>query len=251
MTQMEAIDILELLMEGIHPVTGEILPENVLSEPDVILAIRTAIRALLLSEENVGKKMEENNLPEQHVTKKGTLNAGRPWTAEDDQKLEELFKKQVSTDEICKILQRRTRGVTNRLIYLGLLCPEVNRYGYPVTPGMERVGMSWISEEDQLLRELFAQQKPLDEIAHALHRSERGIQFRMERLQLIDNAEDYPEAVKNNSRRDNEDLKKRYLSGQSVEDIAACYHIPENAVRARLFYMGLSKESPISVPKTK
>ena len=36
MTHRRAIDILELLMEGIHPVTGEILTENVLSEPDVI-----------------------------------------------------------------------------------------------------------------------------------------------------------------------------------------------------------------------
>lgn len=251
MTHRQAIDILELLMEGIHPVTGEILPENVLSEPDVIMAIRSAIRALRMAAVNERKMIEGNNLPEQRLTKKGTLDAGRPWTEEDDKRLKELYLRQVSIGEMCDSLQRRPRGVNNRLIFLGLVQPEVNRYGRPLTSGMERAGMPWFSEEDQKLRELFNQQKPLHEIANALHRSERSIEFRMERLQLIDNAEDYPESVRNRTRRDNEDLKQRYLSGQSVEDIAACYQIPEKSIRARLFYMGLSKESPISIAKTK
>ena len=46
MTHAEAIHILELLMEGIHPATGEILTEDIFSEPDVIFSIRIAIRAL-------------------------------------------------------------------------------------------------------------------------------------------------------------------------------------------------------------
>lgn len=251
MTHRQAIDILELLMEGINPVTGEILPENMLSEPDVILAIRSAIRALRVAAENERKAIEENDLCEQHFTKKGTRDAGRPWTAEDDQRLKKLYEKHVSIDDMCAILQRRPRGLNNRMIFLGLVQPEVNRYSRPLTPGMERAGMPWFSEEDQKLQELFNQQKPLREIATTLHRSERSIEFRMERLQLIDNAEDYPESVRNSTRRDNDDLRQRYLSGQSVEDIAACYQIPEKAIRARLFYMGLSMESPISIAKTK
>ena len=94
------------------------------------------------------------------------------------------------------------------------------------------------------LYEMFDQQRPLEEIAKALKRSERGIQFRMERLQLIDNAENYPETEEQTTRKDNEDLKKRYLSGQSIAEIAASYHISEKAVQARLFYLGLSSRKP-------
>ena len=111
--------------------------------------------------------------------------------------------------------------------------------------------MSWTAEEEQKLRDLFNQQQPIDEIARALHRSERSIRFRMERLQLIDNADSYPESPEQSTRRDNEDLKKRYLRGESIVDIAACYHISENAVRARLFYLGLSTQSPVSLPRIK
>ena len=248
MTHAETIEILELLMEGIHPVTGEILSKDVLSEPDVILAMRAAIRALRLIDDKQKNSLKDNHTAAQYQTKRNRMNAGRPWTSEDDKRLKELFQGQASTEEMCEILQRRPRGLNNRMVYLGLIQPEPNYAGNPAIPGMERAGMSWSHEEDQILRMMFDQQKPLGEIAQALHRSERSIQFRMERLQLIDNAENYPESSAHNTRKDNEDLKRRYLSGQSIADIAACYHMPEQAIRARLFYLGLSSQSPVSLP---
>lgn len=248
MKQTKAIEILELLMEGIHPVTGEILSDDdVLSEPDVILAMRAAVRALRFSAAEEKHGIQEISVSDQYLTKRNRLNAGRPWTPEDDRKLKELYQNNISLEEICSALQRRIRGVNNRLAFLGLIQPEVLQYK---TPGIERAGMSWTAEEEQKLRDLFNQQ-PIDKIARALHRSERSIQFRMERLQLIDNAENYPESPEQSTRKDNEDLKKRYLRGESIAEIAACYHATENAVRARLFYLGLSTQSPISLPRIK
>lgn len=249
MKQTEAIEILELLMEGIHPVTGEILSDDdVLSEPDVILAMRAAVRALHFSVVEGKGGIQEKNDSDQYLTKRNRLNAGRPWTPEDDRKLNELYRDNTSLEEICSILQRRIRGVNNRLAFLGLIQTERDPYR---TPGMERAGMSWTPEEDQKLLDLFNQQQPIDAIARALHRSERSIRFRMERLQLIDNADRYPESPEQSTRKDHEDIKRRYLRGESIVDIAACYHISENAVRARLFYLGLSTQSPVSLPNVK
>ena len=199
MKQAEAIEILELLMEGIHPATGEILSdEDVLSEPDVILAMRAAVRALRFSAAEEKRGIQEKSVSNQYLTKRNRLNAGRPWTPEDDKKLKELYQNNMSLEEICSVLQRRIRGVNNRLAFLGLIQPEVLQYK---TPGMERAGISWTVEEEQKLRDLFNQQQPINEIARALHRSERSIQFRMERLQLIDHADSYPESPEQSTRR--------------------------------------------------
>lgn len=246
MSKKNAIDILELLMEGIHPVTGEILPEDLLSDPDVIMALRTAIRALRLAVDDQGTNPEEENPEMEYLTKRNRLNAGRPWTPEDDQKLKELHERRTPLEKMCTLLQRRARGVSNRLDFLGLTQPESR----PLVLGLERAGKPWYPEEDQKLRELFDQQMPIDRIAKTMHRSERSIQFRLERLQLIDNAENYPERLGQTARIDNDDLKNRYIGGQSIADIAVCYHVTEAAIRARLFCLGLSRESPVPLPKT-
>ena len=249
MTYAEAIHILELLMEGIHPVTGKYLSEELFSEPDIIFSIRLAIRALRSEEKKQSPETEKEYSLENYCTKRNQLNAGRLWTPEDDKKLKELFQKQASIDEMCSALQRRPRGLNNRLEYLGMIPLKTNDDGKPVSFNMERAGKPWYPEEDQKLREMFDQQKPLEEMAKALKRSERGVQFRLERLQLIDHAGNYPETDEQTTRKDSEDLKKRYLSGQSIAEIAAAYHLSEKAILARLFYLGLSSRSPDLLPE--
>lgn len=125
MTHAEAIHILELLMEGIHPATGEILTGDIFSEPDVIFSIRMAIRALRLEEREYKIEHENKDDLGRYITKRNRLNAGRPWTPKDDQKLTELFQQQATVDEMCVALQRRHRGLTNRLEYLGLIPTEM------------------------------------------------------------------------------------------------------------------------------
>ena len=62
MNKLKAIDILKLLADGMHPVTGEQLEKNhVVNEPDVIRALNTAV-GTLLSEETKIKRQQD--LPE-------------------------------------------------------------------------------------------------------------------------------------------------------------------------------------------
>lgn len=47
MNNERAIEVLEMLLDGVHPVTGEILPEDgIHTEPDVIMALYKATEAL-------------------------------------------------------------------------------------------------------------------------------------------------------------------------------------------------------------
>ena len=46
-------------------------------------------------------------------------------------------------------------------------------------------------------------------------------------------------------------LREMFLSGKTVKELADYFGRPENSIRVRLFYMGLSKESPISVLRKK
>ena len=248
MNNERAIEVLEMLLDGIHPVTGEILSENgIHTEPDVIMALYKSVEALY---SETGGKIKAGSRQGQY-TKRGKLNAGRPWTEEDDQKLRQLFKNQVPVERMCVVLQRRPRGINNRLICLGLMQRTTDRYGNQIKPGLERVGTKWMPEEDARLREMFNDGKPIEEMMKTFHRSEKGIKYRLERLQLIEDAEKYPEETGTSSRFDNEDLRRRFLHGETVTQIAALYGQSEQAIRARLFYMGFGGSGPRVLPDRK
>ena len=80
------------------------------------------------------------------------------------------------------------------------------------------------------------------------HRTENGIKYRLEKLQLIDDAENYPEGSDTSSRTDNEDLRERFLRGETISQIASRYGRSEEAIRARLFYMGFGGSGPHLLP---
>ena len=107
MTEQDTASVLEQLLEGIDPETGEMLAaDHVCAEPTVIRALHTAIQAL-------GDSPYRN--------RNSRLNAGRPWSAEDDATLTTYYRNAMPLDEMCTRLQRRTRGIVNRLMVLGLL----------------------------------------------------------------------------------------------------------------------------------
>ena len=248
MNNERAIEVLEMLLDGVHPVTGEILPENgPYSEPEVIRALYKGIQAL--SRETKHEKSEA--MRSESNTKQGKLNAGRPWTKDDDQQLMELYKDQVPVEEICAVLQRRPRGINNRLVYLGLVQRTTDRFGNEIKPGFERVFTPWMPEEDVRLREMFSEGKTVEEMMQAFHRTKNGIKYRLERLQLIEDAENYPEETSASSRFDNEDLRRRFLHGETIGEIAEQYGQPEQAIRARLFYMGFGGSGPHVLPDRK
>ena len=248
MNNERAIEVLEMLLDGVHPVTGEILPEKgIHTEPDVIMALYKSVEAIY---SEAGGKFQARSTQGQY-TKRGKLNAGRPWSEEDDQELRKLYKNQVPVERMCVILQRRPRGINNRLMCLGLMQRTTDRYGNQIKPGLERVGTQWMPEEDARLREMFNEGKPIEEMMKAFHRSEKGIKYRLERLQLIEEAEKYPEETGTSSRFDNEDLRRRFLQEETVSQIAAIYGQSEQAIRARLFYIGLGGNGPRVLPDRK
>lgn len=111
-----AAQILEQLFDGIDPETGEVFrADHVCMQPQVMRAISMAITALRRSDVRAtggGGGLYNRN---------GRLNAGRPWSKEDDAQLLRLFQEGMSMDKICEQLQRRKRGVANRLAYLGIV----------------------------------------------------------------------------------------------------------------------------------
>lgn len=107
-------EILKLLAEGIHPITGEIFPDDhVCNEPIVVRALCDAIRSL-----NQTTPVKEYGPDNKYINSSGRLNAGRPWTTDDDAQLRDLFMQDTPMEEICRQMHRRNRGVMNRLAYL-------------------------------------------------------------------------------------------------------------------------------------
>lgn len=105
MNAARAASLLETLIMGIDPITGETLDaEHVCAQPETLRALHLAVAAL------------RNEKPR--------LNAGRPWTPQEDETLRQLYRGGVSLDAICARLSRRPRGTENRLRHLGLLPQE-------------------------------------------------------------------------------------------------------------------------------
>ena len=107
-----------------------------------------------------------------------------------------------------------------------------------------RVGAHWLPEEDEILQKMFENGRTMAEMGNVLQRSKRGVAYRLERLQLIDDAEDYLAEIWQEKKYDKDDLKDHFLMGETISDLAKRYHITEQAVRARLFYMGLIRDAP-------
>ena len=227
-----AIEILEMLMEGIDPYTGEALPQAFLFEQaDVITALCSAVESL--------KRDISSDKTRQKTTKSGKANAGRAWTKEEDQQLAALAKSGASLERMCTLLQRRPRGIKNRLSKLEIPSSAMTDDAKPA-----RLGAPWLSEEDDLLERMFESGRTMAEMQRLLQRSERGIAYRLQHLQLIDDTEDYLAETWQEKKYDKDDMKDHFLQGETVADLARRYHITKQAAQARLFYMGLSREAP-------
>ena len=114
MNTLQAQDILQLLLNGIDPATGEIFPDDhVCNEADVIRAFHHAIVAL-------GKENTQSQLKDKENRNPLTANAGKLWTSEDDGTLIEMYEKGTSITEIATYHKRTKGAIRSRLIKLGL-----------------------------------------------------------------------------------------------------------------------------------
>ncbi|TWO69379.1 hypothetical protein FN976_19000 [Caenimonas sedimenti] len=108
-----ARQILDTLAQGIHPVTGEAMPEDSpYNAPPVIRALHTVARAL------EGGAAAPVPAPAK-TTRAAPANAGKAWSAEDDAVLETGFDAGTDLKQLAETLARTRFGVEQRLIKLG------------------------------------------------------------------------------------------------------------------------------------
>lgn len=186
MNAKDAYTLLETLLDGIDPLTGEMLPEeHVCQEPAVLRALHRALVAL----QNEADADDEANAADERKTR--YPRAGRPWTQGEDEMLREMYGRGETDYRIGKALGRSSYAVFRRIINLGIIrtgeCP------------------------------------PADE------------------------EEDTPNPLPPWSLADVQKLQRLHAGGCSPEEIAADMHRPVESVRARMFYMGLTKDAPISL----
>jgi hypothetical protein len=107
-----ARQIIDTLAQGIHPVTGEAMPEDSpYNAPPVIRALHVVSRAL----EGAGGE------PSEAARSKAGLppNAGKRWSPAEDSALETAFDAGIPVRQVAQELGRTTFAVEQRLIRLG------------------------------------------------------------------------------------------------------------------------------------
>lgn len=189
MNAKEAAALLELLLDGVDPATGEVLPEgHVCHEPAVLRVLHRAVMALQAQETGAAVAPPEGvpvaQKPERRKTA-GAERAGKTWSQVEDAQVWDLWRKGASQEEIARLLCRKPRAIHRRLERLGLLEEEREEDEPPLLP-------PWTLADVKRLVELH----------------ERGC---------------------------------------TIGEIAAQMGRAPESIRARLFCMGLSKDSPISL----
>jgi hypothetical protein len=113
MKQTRARQILQSLIQGIDPISGEELPhETVLQHADVLRALLAGVSAL---EQTAARAQRRAQLPD---------NVGQTWTAEEESKLVAAFKSGDSPVAIARQHGRTLRAIEARLEKLGLITAE-------------------------------------------------------------------------------------------------------------------------------
>lgn len=103
MELQRAREILETLAEGIDPLTGEVLPaDDLCNRGEIVRALYCVL--------NAAQDRPKRPRPE---------NAGRPWTAQEEEALCRMFDAGAARREICTGLKRTEGAIAARLVRLG------------------------------------------------------------------------------------------------------------------------------------
>jgi len=108
-----ARQIIDTLAQGIHPVTGEAMPDDSpYNAPPVIRALHAVSRAL----EDLGAPP-----PAEPARSKRSAapNAGKAWTAQEDEALATAFDAGIPLKQVAQELGRTAFAVEQRLVRLG------------------------------------------------------------------------------------------------------------------------------------
>jgi hypothetical protein len=111
MNNDQAIRVLDTLSQGVNPFTGEIFPDDSpYQHPTVVRALTYAVGCCK------GQRPRTSDVP---------VNAGKPWTAEEDARLASVFKSgERSSSKIARDFGRTAAGIEARLERLKLIEPH-------------------------------------------------------------------------------------------------------------------------------
>lgn len=123
MELQNARQIIDTLAQGIHPVTGEAMPEDSpYNAPPVIRALFAVSQALDAAPAPPPAKVRVRAAP--------PVNAGKPWSEEDDATLVAGFDCGDDLKKLADTLGRTRFGIEQRLAKLGkIAAPGTGRYG--------------------------------------------------------------------------------------------------------------------------
>jgi hypothetical protein len=113
MQEIRARQILQSLVQGVDPFSGEELPEStVLQQAEVLRALLAGVAAL---EQGAARASRRATLPR---------NIGRSWSAEEQSALIDAFQSGEALAEIAARHGRTLRAIEARLEKLGLMSAE-------------------------------------------------------------------------------------------------------------------------------
>ncbi len=117
MSPLDAKNIVESLVNGIDPDTGEVLPDqSPFNSPRVIRALFVASKAL----DNVAKReQKDRRLPD---------NAGKSWSDAEDKELLSGFDGGISVKDLSAKHCRTEGAIASRLVRLGRIKPRADAY---------------------------------------------------------------------------------------------------------------------------
>jgi hypothetical protein len=117
-----ARQIIDTLAQGIHPVTGEAMPEDSpYNAPPVIRALHAVSRALEGTPPAAAPESPRSRPP----------NAGKAWSPQEDAALETAFDAGIAVKQVAQELGRTAFAVEQRLVKLGKIAAPAGggRYG--------------------------------------------------------------------------------------------------------------------------
>lgn len=120
-----ARQIIDTLAQGIHPITGEAMPDDSpYSAPPVIRALHAVSRAL----EGAPSAAPAEEAPRR---RNQPPNAGKAWSAQEDAALETAFDAGIPLKQVAQELGRTAFAVEQRLIKIGKVAGPAGggRYG--------------------------------------------------------------------------------------------------------------------------
>ncbi len=112
----EALEIIRRLADGLHPENAEpLLGDSAYQQPRAVRALNRAVQALEFQQQ---RERTRRSLP---------INAGKPWSNEEDAQICSELRRGVNFQEIARTHNRTAGAIVARLIRLGKISANPNR----------------------------------------------------------------------------------------------------------------------------